>query len=168
MPGLRILVVDDNADAARLLSDSLQALGHRAVVAFDGPSALERASAFHPDVVLLDLGLPVMDGFEVAQRLKALPERGRLEVVAITGYGQDIDRQRTRESGFDEHMVKTGPPGCTGGVASPEPETATRWRTSIEARGRRETLTSRDPVRLITAEVTRCREGPSAHASQVA
>ena len=105
-PGLRILVVDDNADAARLLSDSLQALGHRAVVAFDGPSALERASAFQPDVVLLDLGLPVMDGFEVAQRLKALPGVGGLEIVAITGYGQEIDRRRTRESGFDEHMVK--------------------------------------------------------------
>ena len=105
-PGLRILVVDDNADAARLLSDSLQALGHNAVVAFDGPSALERASAFHPDVVLLDLGLPVMDGFEVAQRLRALPESKGLEVVAITGYGQDIDRQRTRDRGFDEHMTK--------------------------------------------------------------
>ena len=65
-----------------------------------------RAAAFHPDVVLLDLGLPVMDGFEVAQRLKALPEREGLELVAITGYGQDIDRQRTRDSGFDEHMVK--------------------------------------------------------------
>ena len=65
-----------------------------------------RAAAFHPDVVLLDLGLPVMDGFEVAQRLKALPEWRGLEIVAITGYGQDIDRRRTRESGFDEHMVK--------------------------------------------------------------
>ena len=106
VPGLRILVVDDNADAARLLSDSLQALGHCADVAFDGPSALETAPAFHPDVVLLDLGLPVMDGFEVAQRLKALPGWRGLEIVAITGYGQDIDRRRTRESGFDEHMVK--------------------------------------------------------------
>ena len=104
--GLRILVVDDNADAARLLSDSLQALGHCADVAFDGPSALETAPAFHPDVVLLDLGLPVMDGFEVAQRLRALPEWRGLEIVAITGYGQDIDRRRTRESGFDKHMVK--------------------------------------------------------------
>ena len=104
--GLRILVVDDNADAARLLSDSLQALGHCADVAFDGPSALETAPAFHPDVVLLDLGLPVMDGFEVAQRFRALPEWRGLEIVAITGYGQDIDRRRTRESGFDKHMVK--------------------------------------------------------------
>jgi len=106
VPGLRILVVDDNADGARLLADSLTTLGHRAIVAFDGPSALERAAAFHPNVVLLDLGLPVMDGFEVAQRFKALPEREGLEVVAITGYGQDIDRQRTRDSGFDDHMVK--------------------------------------------------------------
>jgi CheY-like chemotaxis protein len=106
VPGLRILVVDDNADAARLLADSLQALGHLAIAAFDGPNALERAAAFHPDVVLLDLGLPVMDGFEVAQRIKVLPESEGLEVVAITGYGQEIDRQRTRESGFDEHMVK--------------------------------------------------------------
>ena len=63
-------------------------------------------SVFHPDVVLLDLGLPVMDGFEVAQRLKTLTGLQRLEIVAITGYGQDIDRQRTQESGFDEHMVK--------------------------------------------------------------
>ena len=105
-PGLRILVVDDNPDAARLLADALQDMGHTTLVAPDGPRALASAAAFHPDVVLLDLGLPVMDGFEVAQRLKALPEREGLEVVAITGYGQDIDRQRTRDSGFDEHMVK--------------------------------------------------------------
>jgi signal transduction histidine kinase/DNA-binding response OmpR family regulator len=105
-PGLRILVVDDNRDAASLLADSLQALGHTAIVAFDGPSALERASSFHPDVVLLDLGLPVMDGFEVAQQLKSLPQWNGMKVVAITGYGQEIERRRTRENGFDEHMVK--------------------------------------------------------------
>ena len=64
------------------------------------------AAAFHPDVALLDLGLPVMDGFEVAQRLKDLPDSGHVELVAITGYGQDIDRRRTRDAGFDEHMVK--------------------------------------------------------------
>ncbi len=106
VPGLRILVVDDNPDAAHLLADSLRALGHHPAVSFDGPGALANASAFHPDVVLLDLGLPVMDGFEVAERLKARPDLAGLEIVAITGYGQEIDRQRTRESGFEEHLVK--------------------------------------------------------------
>jgi signal transduction histidine kinase/CheY-like chemotaxis protein len=105
-PGRRILVVDDNPDAAQLLADSLQALGHRTRVVFDGPSALDAAAEFAPDVALLDLGLPVMDGFEVAQRLRALPQLGGVQLVAITGYGQEIDRQRTREAGFDEHMVK--------------------------------------------------------------
>ena len=105
-PGRRILVVDDNPDAAQLLADSLQALGHRTRVAFDGPSALDAAVEFAPDVALLDLGLPVMDGFEVAQRLRALPQLGGVQLVAITGYGQEVDRQRTREAGFDEHMVK--------------------------------------------------------------
>ncbi len=106
MPGLRILVVDDNADAAEMLADSLRACGHLTLVALNGPGALEMAAAFHPDVALLDLGLPVMDGFEVAQRLKDQPDSGHVELVAITGYGQEIDRRRTRDAGFDEHMVK--------------------------------------------------------------
>ena len=104
--GLRILVVDDNPDAAQMLGDSLLALGHDIRVAFDGPHAIVAAAAFRPHVALLDLGLPVMDGFELAQRLKALPGRESLELVAITGYGQDIDRHRTSQAGFDEHMVK--------------------------------------------------------------
>jgi CheY-like chemotaxis protein len=101
---LRILVVDDNVDAAELLADSLGTLGHLTEVAFDGPSALDAADRFVPDVVLLDLGLPVMDGFEVAQRLKAVAYAPAL--VAITGYGQDVDQQRTRSAGFDAHLVK--------------------------------------------------------------
>ena len=105
-PGLRILVVDDNPDAAHLLADSLRALGHSTSVAFDGPSALGMAFELQPEVALLDLGLPVMDGFEVAQRLRALPGSTEIEIVAITGYGQEGDRQRTRDAGFDEHMVK--------------------------------------------------------------
>jgi signal transduction histidine kinase len=105
-PGLRVLVVDDNHDAAELLADSLRALGHTARAAFDGPTAIEAAREFQPQVALLDLGLPVMDGFEVAQRLKTLPGLGDLHLVAITGYGQDVDRQRAREAGFDEHLVK--------------------------------------------------------------
>ena len=89
-----------------MLAESLRMLGHTTTVAFNGASAIEAAGAFLPDVALLDLGLPVMDGFEVAHRLKAMPGLGHVEMVAITGYGQEFDRQRTREAGFHEHMVK--------------------------------------------------------------
>jgi signal transduction histidine kinase len=106
IPGLRVLVVDDNPDAADLLSEFLRALGHTTRIAHNGLAATQVAEQFEPEVVLLDLGLPVMDGFEVADRLKGLPGLGATELVAITGYGQEIDRQRTREAGFDEHMVK--------------------------------------------------------------
>lgn len=102
----RVLVVDDNLDAAELLADSLSAMGHEARVAFDGPSAMEVAQAFAPDVALLDLGLPVMDGFELAERLKADPSHRALTLIALTGYGQEVDRQRTRNAGFQAHMVK--------------------------------------------------------------
>jgi signal transduction histidine kinase len=104
--GLRVLVVDDNPDAAEMLAESLRMLGHMTTVAFNGASAIEAASAFLPDVALLDLGLPVMDGFEVAQRLRTMTGLEHLEMVAITGYGQEFDRQRTRAAGFHEHMVK--------------------------------------------------------------
>ncbi len=103
---LRILVVDDNKDALELLAASLQALGHATHVALSGPVALEAVSTFRPQVVLLDLGLPLMDGFEVARRIRSLPNGNAIRLVAITGYGRDIDRQRTREAGFDQHMVK--------------------------------------------------------------
>ncbi len=106
VPGLRVLVVDDNPDAAELLSEFLRAVGHTTRVAHNGLTAIQLAEQFEPEVVLLDLGLPVMDGFEVADRLRALPGLAETELVAITGYGQEVDRQRTREGGFDEHMVK--------------------------------------------------------------
>ena len=105
-PGLRILVVDDNPDAAEMLAESLTMLGYTTRVAFNGATAVEAAAAFLPDIALLDLGLPVMDGFEVAHRLKAMPELEHVELVAITGYGQEFDRQRTRAAGFHEHLVK--------------------------------------------------------------
>ncbi|MEP6593150.1 MAG: ATP-binding protein [Acidobacteriota bacterium] len=104
--GFRVLVVDDNRDAAELLADSLRALGHVVAVAFDGPSGLEAASRFEPDVALLDLGLPMMDGFELARRLRAHRPRPGLRLVAITGYGQVSDRQKSSEAGFDAHLVK--------------------------------------------------------------
>ena len=99
-------MVDDNRDAAELLADSLRVLGHQTDVALDGVAAIDVAREFRPDVVLLDLGLPVMDGFEVAQRLRELPDSARMRIVAITGYGQDTDRRRTRAAGFDRHLVK--------------------------------------------------------------
>ncbi|MEO6237104.1 MAG: ATP-binding protein, partial [Vicinamibacterales bacterium] len=103
---LRVLVVDDNPDAALMLSDSLSTLGYVTCVAHNGATAIEVAGEFLPDVALLDLGLPVMDGFEVARYLRTIPALAGIEIVAITGYGQDLDRQRTTDAGFDEHMVK--------------------------------------------------------------
>ena len=103
---LRVLVVDDNADAAQMIADALGALGHTTRIALDGPSALATAAAFHPDVALLDLGLPVMDGYELAQHLRT-GSGGRPPVlVAVTGYGQETDRLRSRAAGFCMHIVK--------------------------------------------------------------
>jgi len=104
--GLRILIIDDNADAAEMLAESLRFLGHSTQVALDGPRGLELAAHFHPEVALVDLGLPVMDGFEVARALRASRHTADIPLVAVTGYGQDGDRLRTREAGFQEHLVK--------------------------------------------------------------
>lgn len=102
--GRRILVVDDNQDSAESLALLLELHGHEVRTAFAGPAALETASTFRPDVVLLDIGLPGMDGYEVARRLRADDHRSLL--VALTGYGRDDDRQRSQEAGFDHHLVK--------------------------------------------------------------
>lgn len=104
-PGRRILVVDDNADAADSLREALQLLGHTTHVAYDGPSALEAAEEFRPDLALLDIGLPVMDGYEVGQRLRSACGL-HVKLVALTGYGQPSDRRRSAEAGFDGHLVK--------------------------------------------------------------
>ena len=104
--GCRVLLVDDNESAAELLADSLAALGHVVQVAHDGSAALAAVETFVPDVALLDLGLPVMDGFEVAQRLRREPRLRNLRLIAITGYGQEVDRRRTEDSGFTAHLVK--------------------------------------------------------------
>ncbi len=98
----RVLIVDDNIDAAELLAASLEALGHLTRVAHDGPSALRAAEEFDPQVALLDIGLPVMDGYELARRIRV----DGLRLVALTGYGQDTDRERSSQAGFDEHLVK--------------------------------------------------------------
>lgn len=103
---LRIMVVDDNVDAAAMLTMLLEAAGHQVMVAHGSRLALERAVTEVPDVFLLDIGLPEMDGNELAQRLRSSPRTAGSLIIAVTGYGQENDRNRTREAGFDHHLVK--------------------------------------------------------------
>jgi PAS domain S-box-containing protein len=105
-PGLRLLVVDDNVDMAESLAMLLEAEGHAVRTAHGGPSALAAADEYGPDVVLLDIGLPDLDGFEVAKRIRKNPMHQGMVLIALTGYGQEADRQRSREAGFDHHLVK--------------------------------------------------------------
>jgi CheY-like chemotaxis protein len=102
----RILVVDDNIDAAMSLSQLLELDGHESQAVFGAMEALERVASFRPDVVLLDIGLPQMNGYEVARRLRQLESGKRLKLVALTGYGQSEDRQKALAAGFDEHLAK--------------------------------------------------------------
>jgi CheY-like chemotaxis protein len=102
----RILVVDDNKDAAETLAELLRMLGNEVAVALDGSSAVERVAQFGPDVVLLDIGLPDMNGYEIAQRLKAEPALEGTMLVAVTGYGMEEDRRRAARSGFEHHFTK--------------------------------------------------------------
>jgi DNA-binding response OmpR family regulator len=101
----RVLVVDDNADAADSLAMLLQVRGDEVRVAYDGEEALMAESEFQPQVVLLDIGMPKLSGYEVARRIRDARGSGVL-IIAITGWGQDEDRQRAREAGFDHHFTK--------------------------------------------------------------
>lgn len=103
---LRILVVDDNVDSAESLAMLLQTVGHEVQMAHDGPTGLTAALGFRPEAVLLDIGLPKMDGYEVARRMRLAPQLATTPLIALTGYGQESDRQRSREAGFDHHLVK--------------------------------------------------------------
>lgn len=107
-PGLsrRILVVDDNQDSVRLTELLLRAWGHQVKVAYQGATALALAAEYQPEMVLLDIGLPGMNGYEVAQRLKATPGLNPPVLVAVTGYGYPEDRQRSQQAGFDYHLTK--------------------------------------------------------------
>ncbi|WP_435007885.1 hybrid sensor histidine kinase/response regulator [Tundrisphaera lichenicola] len=107
LPRLRVLVVDDNQDAADLLARCLiRLMGQRVEVAYDGSRAIELAREFRPDVVLLDIGLPGMSGYEVAERLRHAPESGEALLIAVTGWGLEEDRRRSRAAGIDHHLVK--------------------------------------------------------------
>ena len=102
----RVLVVDDNHDSAESLAMLLRLLGHEVNTAHDGPSALSSASRHRPEIVLLDIGLPGMNGYDVAKEIRASPDLNAIRLVAITGYGQEGDRRRALDAGFDEHVVK--------------------------------------------------------------
>jgi CheY-like chemotaxis protein/anti-sigma regulatory factor (Ser/Thr protein kinase) len=105
-PSLRVLVVDDNKDAAESLAVLLEANGHDVKAVHDGLSALEAARDYRPNLILLDIGLPGMNGFEVARKVRKELELGKVVLVAMTGYGQETDKQRSQEAGFDHHLVK--------------------------------------------------------------
>jgi PAS domain S-box-containing protein len=106
----RVLIVDDNIDAAESLQMWLDMAGHDVQVATDGPRAIAAAESHAPDVMLLDLGMPGMTGFDVARRIRATPWGRKIVLVALTGWGQEEDRRQTREAGFDHHLTKPVPP----------------------------------------------------------
>jgi PAS domain S-box-containing protein len=106
----KILVVDDNVDAAVTITALLKAWGHEAHAVYTGPSALESAHRFRPEIILLDIGLPGMSGYEVVRSLRAEPSGQGVIIAALTGYGQDSDRERSWEAGFDYHLTKPPDP----------------------------------------------------------
>jgi CheY-like chemotaxis protein len=106
VPSRRVLVVDDNVDSAATLGTLLRYLGADVHVVNDGAAALTAMERYRPDIVLLDIGMPGMDGFEVARRIRQRSEWNDVTLIALTGWGQEDDRRRTRQAGFDHHLVK--------------------------------------------------------------
>jgi CheY-like chemotaxis protein len=106
IPRHRVLVADDNVDFANSLQSILESLGQSVTVVHDGLAALEAAARIRPEFVFLDIGMPGLNGYEVAERLRRQPSTCDAVIVAITGWGQDKDRERARQAGFDEHLVK--------------------------------------------------------------
>lgn len=102
----RILVVDDNVDAATSAAMLLEMMGHETEMVHDGLAAFEAAASYRPDIVLLDIGLPGLTGYEVASRIREQPWGRSMTLWALTGWGQDEDRRKSKEAGFDHHMVK--------------------------------------------------------------
>jgi CheY-like chemotaxis protein len=102
----RVLVVDDNIDAAESIASLLSLSGHEVQTAHDGQAALRIALSFRPEFIFLDLGMPGLDGFAVAQRLRAEPGFDKVRIIAVTGYGTEQDRRRCLEGGFDQHYLK--------------------------------------------------------------
>lgn len=107
-----MLVIEDNKDAAETLGEILELWGHEVRLAFDGVTAIEIAERFGPDVIISDIGLPGMNGFEVARQLRQHPAFGRVVLVAMSGYGREDDKRRAFDAGFDHHLVKPADVGA--------------------------------------------------------
>jgi two-component system CheB/CheR fusion protein len=105
-PGLRVLVVEDNVDTARTMSLLLQQLGCATQEVHEGPPVVEAAKSFKPDAILLDVGLPGLDGYQIARLIRQTSELSQVRLIAVTGYGQQQDRERSINAGFDYHLVK--------------------------------------------------------------
>jgi CheY-like chemotaxis protein len=103
---LRVLIVEDNRDAAEMLEEMLNAWGQDTRVAYDGLAAVEAAGQFRPQVVLLDIGLPELNGYDVARRIREQPWGQHMSLVAVTGWGQEADRQRSAAAGINHHLIK--------------------------------------------------------------
>jgi PAS domain S-box-containing protein len=130
-PGRRILVVDDNVDAAISVERLLKNWGHDVQTAFNGPQAIEKARTFRPHIVLLDIGMPGMSGYEVAKQLRAEHEFESLIITALTGYGQAEDRRRSREAGFNHHLTKPPDPDLLAALLeSPQTFSDDMWRNN--------------------------------------
>jgi signal transduction histidine kinase/ActR/RegA family two-component response regulator len=117
----RVLIVDDSVDGAEMLQELISMAGHETAIAHDGPSALAIAERFLPDVAVLDIGLPVMDGYELAKRLRENPHTAHCRLIALTGYGQEADRAQSKAAGFYAHIVKPVETERLMGVIAEEP-----------------------------------------------
>jgi CheY-like chemotaxis protein len=105
-PGVRVLIVDDNVDVVAVFRHRLEELGYEVAVAYDGPTALRVAAEFDPKIALVDIGLPGLSGHEVARQLRAQAPSPGLHLVAVTGFGHDIDRERSVAAGFERYLIK--------------------------------------------------------------
>ncbi len=110
--GRRILVVDDNVDSASSLAMMLQMMGHEVRTAHDGLEGVEAGAAFRPDLILLDIGMPKLNGYDACRRIREQPWGENVGIVALTGWGQDEDKRRSQEAGFNGHLVKPVEPAA--------------------------------------------------------
>jgi len=117
--GKRILVIEDNRDSADSLCLLLECYGHEVAVAYSGQDGVQTAEHYQPDVVLCDIGLPGLDGYEVARQLRDNPVTAKARLIAVTAYGRDEDRRRSHEAGFEQHLVKPVDPDALRRLLQP-------------------------------------------------